>query len=422
MQLDESRPRSVRSKLRSAACLLLTAAAPRMVQAQDPAPSPTPTNQFDLTGLFYSERIRVLEPTIRYTRISPGGRTFSGQFGFDSITGASPRGSLSSGQVQTVTSASGRRRSIAASELPTTEFSDSRFAVDAEVQQPAGPFSFTLGGHFSHESDYESRGVSGKLTVDLNHKLTALTFGGGYNSDTVSPVDGTATGLAPPGRFTGIVDNPKHVTNMLAGISQVVSRRWLVGVTASLSTEDGYLTDPYKILSVINRTTGVPISEVSERRPDTRSRKSVQGDSVYHFTSNVLYLSYRRYWDDWGVKSHTVDGRYRIPYDESLFVEPHLRFYTQSAADFYRYGLIQGESLPSYATSDYRMAAFRSVTLGAAIGFKPSRGTSEWTLRAEYIGQFGDKSPPGAVGVQSTLDLFPTINIFSLALNYRFNR
>jgi hypothetical protein len=402
--------------------------APRLAQAADPPPTPAPptppTDQIDLTGLFYSEQIRVLEPTIRYTRTYSSGRSFFGQVGVDSITGASPNGTLPTGQTQTITSASGQLRSVAATTVPTVKFSDTRIALDGEFQQPVKMFAFTLGGHFSREKDYRSEGVTGQVAIDFNHKLTTLSLGGGYNNDLVSPVGGTLVGMAPYGEFTGVASNPKHVKTALVGLSQVLSRTWRVGLSASLSSEDGYLTDPYKALSIIDAGTGVPVGEVSERRPDTRQRKSVQADSVYHFTSNILYLSYRRYWDDWGVGSHTIDARYRLPAGDSAFVEPHVRFYTQTAADFWRFGLIQGAPLPQYATSDYRMAALQSVTLGGTVGFAPGgrRSTSEWTVRAEYIGQFGNSSPPGAVGAQTQFNLFPTVHIFSLVVNYRFNR
>lgn len=429
MQLDApQRSRAVRAKLRTATCLLLTAVAPRFAHAADPPPTPIPTppptDQIDLTGLFYSEQIRVLEPTMRYTRIYSSGRSFFGQVSVDSVTGASPNGTLPTGQTQTVTSASGRRRSVSAAGIPTVNFSDTRIALDGELQQPVKMFAFTLGGHFSHEKDYQSEGATAKVAIDLNHKLTTLNLGGGYNNDLVSPVGGTSVGMAPYGELTGVASNPKHVKTALVGLSQVLTRKWLVGVSASLSSEDGYLTDPYKALSIINATTGLPVGQVSEQRPDTRQRRSVEGDSVYHFTSNILYLSYRRYWDDWGIGSHTIDARYRLPVGASAFVEPHVRFYTQTAADFYRFGLIQGAPLPQYATSDYRMAGLQSVTLGGTIGFAPGgrRHTSEWTVRAEYIGQFGDSSPPGTVGVQTKIDLFPTVNVFSLVVNYRFNR
>jgi Protein of unknown function (DUF3570) len=429
MQLDApEQPRAVRAKLRAATCLLLTAVAPRLAHAADPAPAPAPTpspvSQIDVTGLFYTERIRVLEPTIRYTRIYSSGRSFFGQLSIDSVTGASPNGTLPSGQTQTITSASGRIRRVSATGIPTLQFSDRRLALDGQFKQPLKMFAFTLGGHLSHEKDYQSEGVTGDVSIDLNHKLTTLNLGGGYNNDQVSPVGGTSVSLVPYGALTGVTSNPKHVKSGLVGLSQVLSRRWLVGISASLATEDGYLTDPYKTLSVIDAITGVPVDQISERRPDTRRRKSVQADSVYHLESNILYLSYRRYWDDWGIRSHTIDAKYRFPWGESRFVEPHFRLYTQTAADFYRFGFIEGTPLPQYATSDYRMTALRTVTLGGTIGFAPGgrRSTRELTVRAEYIGQFGDSSPPGTVGVQTQFDLFPTVNVFSLAVNYRFKR
>jgi uncharacterized protein DUF3570 len=431
MQLDAPEPpRAVRAKLRAATCLLLTAVAPRLARAADPQPTPSPTptppptSQIDLTGLFYSERIRVLEPTIRYTRTYSSGRSFFGELGVDSVTGASPNGTLPTGQTQTITSASGRLLSVSATGIPTVAFSDTRVGLNGGFHQPVKNVALTLGGHFSHEKDYQSEGVTGQVAIDLNHKLTTLNLGGGYNNDQVFPVGGTPVGMAPFGTLTGVASNPKHVKTGLLGLSQVLSRRWLVGISASLATEDGYLTDPYKSLSVIDAITGVPVDQVSERRPDTRQRKSVQADSVYHLESNILYLSYRHYWDDWGIGSDTIDAKYRLPTGRSAFVEPHLRFYTQTAADFYRFGLIEGAALPQYATSDYRMTAFQSITLGATVGFAPGgrRSTSEWTVRAEYLGQFGNSSPPGTVGVQTAFDLFPTVNIFSLVVNYRFNR
>jgi hypothetical protein len=305
-----------------------------------------------------------------------------------------------------------------------TQFSDRRFALEGGWQQPLKMFNFSLGGHISHEKDYQSLGVNGGLSVDLNHKLTTLSVAAGYNNDEVSPVGGTSVGLSPPRTLTGVSSNPKHVTSWVFGASQVMSKRWLVGLSASLTSENGYLTDPYKVLSVVDSRTGVPLSQLTERRPDTRNRRSVQANSVYHFTSNILYLSYRHYWDDWGVSSETLDGKYRIPTGDSSYFEPHLRIYTQTAADFYRFGLVKGQPLPAYASTDYRLNALQSFTLGATYGFRPGgrTATSEWTVRAEYIGQFGDSYPSEAVGVQQRFDLFPRVNVLSLVLSYKFNR
>jgi len=38
--------------------------------------------------------------------------------------------------------------------------------------------------------------------------------------------------------------------------------------------------------------------------------------------------------DDWGVNSHTIDAKYRFRFNNQ-YLEPQLRWYTQSKADFY---------------------------------------------------------------------------------------
>ena len=42
-------------------------------------------------------------------------------------------------------------------------FSDTRIALDGELQQPVKMFGFSLGGHFSHEKDYQSEGVTANV-------------------------------------------------------------------------------------------------------------------------------------------------------------------------------------------------------------------------------------------------------------------
>ena len=110
--------------------------------------------------------------------------------------------------------------------------------------------------------------------------------------------------------------------------------------------------------------------------------------------------------------------KYRHELIQGAYLEPHLRYYVQSAADFYRSGLIQGQPLPEFATSDYRLGDLRTATVGATLGFHLPGSPGEWSLRGEYIGQFGDSHPGDVVGVQRDLNLFHPLNIASLVLGY----
>ncbi|HTQ81052.1 MAG TPA: hypothetical protein VMM92_13720, partial [Thermoanaerobaculia bacterium] len=68
-----------------------------------------------------------------------------------------------------------------------------------------------------------------------------------------------------------------------------------------------------------------------------------------------------------------------------------------------------------------RLGQLTTLTLGAAFAFRLDESPGLWTVRAEYIRQSGDSSPPNAVGVLRTLDLAPTIQTFTAVVGYSFN-
>jgi hypothetical protein len=142
---------------------------------------------------------------------------------------------------------------------------------------------------------------------------------------------------------------------------------------------------------------------------------------VYHLSNDILYTSYRYYWDTWSVRSNTLDLKYRHDFQEGWYVEPHARFYRQSAASFYTIGLSTILRPPEYATSDYRLGRLTTLTLGATFGFRLGDKPAQWTLRTEYIRQKGDSAPANDDGVQSNFDLSPAINTFTAVVGYSFN-
>lgn len=429
-------PSALRTRLGAAACMLIASGVPA-------AAEPGAGSQLDVSALLYGERNRtnVVEPSVRLTRVFADGQSLSAQFEFDAVSGASPSGGSPSLTAQTVTGASGTVRSVAAGQTPLRSYRDQRYAADLEWQKPfLRSFVSTLGGNFSRERDYQSAGVSGKLALDLMQRRTTLTAGGAYNHDLVFPDGGIPVGLGdanapvtPPGgdddARLGVAaedgegggareTRSKDVSSAMVGISRVASRRWLLGVNATRTFERGYLTEPYKVVSVVDATTGAPTTLLNEKRPDRRVRNSVLGSSVYHLAEDVLYLSYRYYWDDWQVRSHTADLKYRHELGNERFLEPHLRFYEQGAAEFFRFSLVDGATLPRYATADGRLGDLRSLTAGATVGFRLPGSNGEWTVRAEYIAQLGKSHPADAIGIQRDFDLAPRLDIGSVLVGY----
>jgi len=389
--------------------------------------------QLDATTLLYGEasRTRVVEPVARITRFFGGGGSLGAQFALDVITGASPTGARPAGGVQTVTTPSGNTQIVGAGQLPATSFNDVRGAVDLDWLQPIGAvFGAATGAHYSLEKDYQSAGVSEMLSFETMHRLTTLTVGGGYNRDDVFPTGGTPVGLSTGGELTGVDRNSKEVTSLMVGVSRVLSRRWLVGINATRSDERGYLTEPYKVVSLLDPTTQEPVGHLTELRPSSRQRTDVLGSSVYHLARDILYASYRYYWDDWGLRSQTLDFKYRAELGGEVFLQPHVRFYTQSDADFFTLGLVNGAPLPTHASSDQRLSHFNSVTAGLTYGFKLPGYAGVFTVRGEYIGQFervnlvqepGEAEEEGEEengGAPVTSDAFPRLNIGTLTISY----
>jgi hypothetical protein len=419
MQLDPARRTSpLRSRLNAAACLLLAAGAPAAAQADGAA---NPKWLFEGAGLLYGEKQRttVIEPLARITRLFPDGQTLSAQLALDAITGASPSGALPPGKIQTTTTPSGNTRVIPADQIPTSSFHDFRGALDLDWLKPlGGHLSALTGGHVSREKDYQSLGVNTKLSVEIMQRLTTLSVGAGYNDDTVLPVGGIPVGLSNGEVIPGATSTGKQSTTGVVGVSRVLTRRWMIAVDASGTAERGYLTEPYKVVSLVDPHTGQTVGELKEKRPSDRNRRSVLLNSVYHLTDDILYASYRYYWDDWHLQSNTVDVKYRHDLESGSWLQPHVRFYAQGPADFFTYGLVNGAPLPEYATSDYRLGTLRTVTIGGTYGFHVARHPGEFGVRAEYLVQWGDGHPKEAVGIQQEFDLAPPLSIGTVMLTY----
>jgi len=355
----------------------------------------------------------------------------------DSLTGASPSGAMPANTVQTFTSPSGDSQYTVQprEQALDTSFLDTRTALSASWEMPVTRLAMlSVGASLSDEYDYTHTGVNAHVARDFNNRNTTLSFGVALANDTISPVGGSPVAFAPMLGLGDLTnkrgDQSKDVTDWLIGVSQVLNRRTIVQLNYSLSQSDGYLTDPYKVLSVVDPVTGNPIAGppgsglsryLFERRPDARDKQSVYALIKRDFTGDVLEASYRYMTDDWGVDSQTVELRYRWGFGGSRYLQPHVRFYQQTAADFYRTVLFAGTPLPEFASADHRLGELDGITVGVKYGQTTSRG-SEWSARVEYYTQSGTASAGSAVGSLAAFDLYPDLNALIAQFSYKFGK
>ena len=205
---------------------------------------------------------------------------------------------------------------------------------------------------------------------------------------------------------------------LLLGWTQIVNRRFLFQLNYSFADVSGYLTDPFKILSVIDNS-AVAQDYVYESRPESRTQHTLFAMGKYHLENSIVDASYRFLTDDWGITSHTIDFKWHLFSGDNSFWEPHIRFYQQSAADFYNPYLVDGLALPEFASADYRVGEMTAVTLGIKYGFTLSGGNL-MEIRAEYYKQTPTSNGAEAVAAASGLELYPEVDAFILQFTYSF--
>ena len=403
-------------------------AAPAQVAEPEPVPAPTARNWFfDTAVLYYAEadgRVRAAEPVVLGTYDLGDDRLLTGKLVLDSLTGASPNGATPASTPQTFSRPSGNGTyTIDPNELPLDDtFHDTRVAVSGGYQFPVGEDGkLDLGLNASKEYDFLSAGTSARYAHDFNQGNTTVSAGLSFESDSIKPVGGVPEPLAAPGTKGGATES-KSVVDVVVGLTQVLDPDSLVQLNYSLSTSSGYHTDPYKILSVVD-VNGEPLRYVYESRPDSRTKHALFARYKRAVRArDVFDVSYRFMTDDWGIASSTIDTQYRWSYSETSYLEPHLRWYTQTEADFYHAAFDDGEETTvENASADPRLGAFDGYTFGLKYGHTLESGNS-WSARAEYYQQTGKRAgiPDAAAAGLDKFALEPDMSAVMLTVGYRF--
>ena len=402
--------------------------------------------QFETAFLLYSEADRVTagEGIIAGTKTFDNDEILNLKLTVDALTGASANGAVVQPKAQTFTRPSGNGQYVTTEgETPLDDtFHDTRVQLNAQWTQPlADNITGSVGAHLSKEYDYLSLGLNGNLAYDFNKKNSTISMGLSHFQDTFTPegripkpfssmLVGDSSSVDWDAEFakTRIGDSEnKSTTDMLVGFTQVINRRMITAFNYSYSIVDGYLTDPFKVISVLD-TEGLAQDYIYENRPDSRVKQSAFMQTKYHFDDSlfntVADVSYRYMWDDWGINSHTIDTRFTIPVGKKSYIEPHIRYYQQGAADFYKPYIINEEfvdeqPITGFVSSDYRIGEMSAITIGAKYGVVLNGG-NELSFRIEYYRQMPTNAGFTDPSALNRLDVYPVVEAVIAQVSYSF--
>lgn len=429
MQLKRP-PSALQLGLMAASCALLSHTA--RAQTVDSAEQPF---ELDSALLYYKEnsgRVQTIEPVVSLKKDFGDQRILGGTFTVDSLSGATPNGALPSRKPQTFASPSstslvpqaGKKTTlyaIAPGNLPQDpHFNEQRVAGDADWSQPMGlDNNLSFGGHVSTEHDFDSFATHADYSRDFNEKNTTLSAGLSEEYDQIHAHGGNPVPGSDYELYEHEGGQTKTVSGALIGVTQIMARNWLMDLNYSYDHSQGYLTDPYRILSVLDALGNVTGYRY-ENRPDSRARQDLYWVNKVAFGPTVLDVSYRRGKDSWGIGSDTAEAHLRIDLGHGVYLEPHLRWYHQSAADFYDLYLSAATAAPQFMSADPRLAAFIGTTAGLKLGVTIGR-YGEVSLRLEeYQQRPSDQSSalPQLQGLNLNPNLTATIAQLSWGLQF----
>ena len=371
--------------------------------------------------LYYGESDdRVMDGSFKYQGIrTTDDNSLTLNLGIDSLTGASPSGVAPSTSLQVLSSPSGNSTTTyAANELTLDDtFHDTRVSGSANWSQAVVDDNtrVNVGGSFSKEYDYLHLGVSGGLEKYFNNKNTTIAVGLAYAGDTVEAVGNAPIPFSDQTATKGNSSESKDSFDLMFGLTQVASKNTIFQLNYGLTQADGYLNDPYKWVSRVDASGNI-VENLHESRPDSRTGHNIYG-AIKHSLSNDKFLttSARLYSDDWGIDSYTLDAKLRIGLSGNKSIEPHVRYYHQSAADFYVPQLDSTAALPENASADYRLAEFDAYTIGATYRWGEKR---DWRLTGEIYTQ--NPAETKLTAGQAGLDANPGFDSVMLTLGAKF--
>lgn len=261
--------------------------------------------------------------------------SLSGQVYVDAVSNAS---------IDVVTTASPFKETRTAWELgATTVVRDSTLALSLSK---------------STEPDYVANAFGFDVSNEVFGGLTTVSLGFTRAHDQVGK-----KGVA------GFIDTATH-WQYRTGVTQILTPRWLVSLNAEAIADSGYLGSPYRAARIFG-------AAVPERNPRTRSSRAVKlrsiNDTGAWWPGSAFRAEYRAYWDNWDIKSSTVELGGSKYVGERWLLDAMLRFYSQDKALFYSDNATR-ETL--YLSRNRQLSTFDSTSFGAT-------ATYSWPARAD---------------------------------------
>ncbi len=237
-------------------------------------------------------------------------------------------------------------------------YSEQRTQYGVGAEYLRGKVTYAASFSNSRETDYNADTTSLSISQDMFGDLTTVRLAFSRGKDDVGSRGAPA--------FSAKVDRWIYGVD----VSQIVSRKLVLGASWETTTEEGFLNNPYRQVRYADPGPARGYSYQPERYPATRTGNALALRARYFLPYRAaLQGDYRWYNDTWGVDASTFEVAYTHPLGERLVFDVHYRYYTQNAADFYS-DLFPRANSQNFLARDKELATMASHTLGFGVGYE----------------------------------------------------
>jgi hypothetical protein len=257
----------------------------------------------------------------------------------------------------------------------------------------------------SGERDYISNTTHFSLSQDMFGDLTTVSLGFTDSRNKIGENNGTA--FKPKVAWLGHA----YSRSFEGGLSQVITKNLISGVTVEVITDEGLLSNPYRSIRYRTPGDGIGYALGSQIYPNTRTSTAAEARAKYYLPYRAAAsASYRYFTDTWGIRGKTAELGYTQPLSNLWTLEGRLRYYRQGHASFYS-DLFPFAGSQNFEARDQNLAALTNTTLGfkATYAFLPDgwkifkRGTvtgdiSRMRFKYSDFRDIRDYQPPAYTG------------------------
>jgi Protein of unknown function (DUF3570) len=211
----------------------------------------------------------------------------------------------------------------------------------------------------STERDYISNTVHFSLSQDMFGDLTTVSLGFTDSRDKIGENNGTANN--PAVSWLGHAESRSYE----GGLSQIITKDLIAGVTLDVITDQGLLSNPYRSIRYLDASVPLGYSLGSQVYPNTHTSTAVEGRVKYYLPYRAsASVAYRYYSDTWGVRGNTIEVDYTHPIANKFIFEGRVRHYSQNQATFYS-DLFPFVDSQNFVARDQNLAATTNNTIDA---------------------------------------------------------